>query len=471
VRYVSTRGEAPPLGFVEAMLAGLARDGGLYVPATWPRLDAETIAGFAGRPYAEVAVEVLRPFVGDGIADDDLARLTREAYGNFRHPAVAPLTQFGANDFLLELFHGPTLAFKDLAMQLLGRLMDQVLTARGERTTTVVATSGDTGGAAIEAFRGRARADLFVLFPQGRISDVQRKMMTTANDDNVQALAIDGTFDDCQAIVKAMFNHHAFRDQARLSGVNSINWARIVAQVVYYFTAAVALGSPRRKVAFTVPTGNFGDVYAGYVARCMGLPVDRLVIATNVNDILTRAIATGTYDVREVVATSSPSMDIQVASNFERLVFDVNGCDGRAVRELMASLAQSRQFALSARALSGIRAAFSADRADEDETAATIRTMLRETGHFVDPHTAVGVAVAEKEVRDPLVPMVVLATAHPAKFPATVEAACGVRPPLPAWLADLDQRPERVTTLPADQMAVERHILSFSRAAHEGAAA
>ena len=364
MRYVSTRGEAPPLGFVEAMLAGLARDGGLYVPATWPRLDAETIAGFAGRPYAEVAVEVLRPFVGDGIADDDLARLTREAYGNFRHPAVAPLTQFGANDFLLELFHGPTLAFKDLAMQLLGRLMDQVLTARGERTTTVVATSGDTGGAAIEAFRGRARADLFVLFPQGRISDVQRKMMTTANDDNVQALAIDGTFDDCQAIVKAMFNHHAFRDQARLSGVNSINWARIVAQVVYYFTAAVALGSPRRKVAFTVPTGNFGDVYAGYVARCMGLPVDRLVIATNVNDILTRAIATGTYDVREVVATSSPSMDIQVASNFERLVFDVNGCDGRAVRELMASLAQSRQFALSARALSGIRAAFSADRAD-----------------------------------------------------------------------------------------------------------
>ena len=471
MRYVSTRGEAPPLGFVEAMLAGLARDGGLYVPATWPRLDAETIAGFAGRPYAEVAVEVLRPFVGDGIADDDLARMTREAYGNFRHPAVAPLTQFGANDFLLELFHGPTLAFKDLAMQLLGRLMDQVLTARGERSTTVVATSGDTGGAAIEAFRGRARADLFVLFPQGRISDVQRKMMTTANDDNVHALAIDGTFDDCQAIVKGMFNHHAFRDQARLSGVNSINWARIVAQVVYYFTAAVALGSPRRKVAFTVPTGNFGDVYAGYVARCMGLPVDRLVIATNVNDILTRAIATGTYDVREVVATSSPSMDIQVASNFERLVFDVNGCDGRAVRELMASLAQSRQFALSARALSGIRAAFSADRADEDETAATIRTMLRETGHFVDPHTAVGVAVAEKEVRDPLVPMVVLATAHPAKFPATVEAACGVRPPLPAWLADLDQRPERVTTLPADQMAVERHILSFSRAAHEGAAA
>jgi threonine synthase len=335
----------------------------------------------------------------------------------------------------------------------------------------VVATSGDTGGAAIEAFRGSARVDLFVLFPQGRISEVQRRMMTSVEDDHVHALAIEGTFDDCQAIVKSMFNHHAFRDQARLSGVNSINWARIVAQVVYYFTAAVALGAPRRKVAFTIPTGNFGDAYAGYVARCMGLPIDRLVIATNVNDILARTMATGSYDLREVVATSSPSMDIQVASNFERLLFDVYGRDGGAVRQLMASLAQSRQFALSEHALSGMRAAFSADRADEEETAATIRTMLRETGHFIDPHTAVGVAVAEKENRDPSVPMVVLGTAHPAKFPDAVEAACGVRPALPQWLAGLDQRPERVTTLPVDPRAVERHILSLSRAAHEGAAA
>ena len=471
MRYVSTRGEAPPLGFVEATLAGLARDGGLYVPATCPRLDAETIAGFAGRPYAEVAVEVIRPFIGDAIPDHDLARMTREAYGNFRHPAVAPLTQFGVNDFLLELFHGPTLAFKDLSMQLLGRLIDHMLTTRGERTTIVVATSGDTGGAAIEAFRGRERTDLFVLFPQGRISDVQRRMMTTAEDSNVHALAIDGTFDDCQAIVKGMFNHQAFREQARLSGVNSINWARIVAQLVYYFTAAVALGSPGRKVAFTVPTGNFGDVYAGYVARCMGLPVDRLVVATNVNDILARTIATGSYEIREVTATSSPSMDIQVASNFERLLFDVHDRDACAVRKLMASLTQSRRFALSARALSGIRAVFSANRADEDETAAAMRTMLRETGHFIDPHTAVGVAVAEKETRDPAVPMVVLATAHPAKFPDAVKAACGVRPPLPDWLADLDQQPERALALPVDQMAVERHILSVSRAAHEGAAA
>jgi len=471
VRYISTRSEAPALGFVEATLAGLARDGGLYVPAAWPRLDADTIAGFAGRPYAEVAVEVIRPFVGDAIPDCDLARMTREAYGRFRHPAVAPLVQFGASDFVLELFHGPTLAFKDLAMQILGRLMDEVLATRGERTTMVVATPGDTGGAAIEAFRGRVRADLFVLFPHRRISDVQRRMMTTVEDDNVHALAIEGTFDDCQAIVKGMFNHHAFRDRARLSGVNSINWARIVAQVVYYFTAAVALGSPHRKVAFTVPTGNFGDVYAGYVALCMGLPVDRLVVATNVNDILTRTIATGIYELRDVVPTSSPSMDIQVASNFERLLFDIHGRDGRAVRALMASLAQSRRFALPAQALSALRAVFSADRADENETAAAIRTMLRETGHLIDPHTAVAVAVAEKETRDPSIPMVVLGTAHPAKFPDAVEAACGVRPPLPEWLADLDRRPERVTTLPVDQMAVERHILSASRAAHEGAAA
>jgi threonine synthase len=296
-------------------------------------------------------------------------------------------------------------------------------------------------------------------------------MMTTAADDNVHALAVEGTFDDCQALVKGLFNHHAFRDQVRLSGVNSINWARIVAQTVYYFTAAAALGAPHRKVAFTVPTGNFGDVFAGYVAARMGLPVDRLVIATNVNDILTRTLATGRYEPREVVPTSSPSMDIQISSNFERLLFEAYGRDGRAVRALMASLAQSRRFELSEPALSGIRAVFSAGRADENETAATIRTMLRETGHFIDPHTAVGVAVAEKETRDRSVPMVVLGTAHAAKFPDAVEAACGVRPPLPEWLADLDQRPERVTTLPVDQMAVDRHILSVSRAAHEGAAA
>jgi threonine synthase len=471
VQYVSTRGEAPPLGFVEVLLAGLARDGGLYVPDAWPQLDTGTIAGYAGRPYAEVAHDIIRRFVGDAVADHDLARMAREAYGSFRHPAVAPLMQYGPNDFVLELFHGPTLAFKDLAMQLLGRLMDHALAARGERTTIVVATSGDTGGAAVEAFRGRARADLFVLYPHGRVSDVQRRMMTTTTDDNVHALAIEGTFDDCQAIVKGLFNHHDFRDRVSLSGVNSINWARIVAQVVYYVTAAVALGSPHRKVAFTVPTGNFGDVYAGYVALQMGLPIDRLVIATNVNDILARTLATGSYEPREVVATTSPSMDIQVASNFERILFDAYGRDSRAVRGLMASLAQSRRFALSAPALSALRTNFAAGRADEQETAAAIRTMLRETGQFLDPHGAVAVTVAEKETRDPSVPMVVLGTAHAAKFPDAVQAACGVRPPLPEWLADLDQRPERITPLPVDQGAVERHILSVSRAAREGAAA
>ena len=471
VRYISTRGEAPPLDFVEVMLAGLARDGGLYVPDAWPRLDPAAIADFAGKPYAEVAVEVIRPFVGDAIAVADLARMAQEAYGSFRHPATVPLVQVGVSTFLLELFHGPTLAFKDLAMQFLARLMDHVLAARGERTTVVVATSGDTGGAAVEAFRGRSQVDLVVLFPNGRVSDVQRRMMTCADDANVHALAIDGTFDDCQAIVKGLFNHHAFRDRVRLSGVNSINWARIVAQVVYYFTAAVALGAPQRKVAFTVPTGNFGDVYAGHVAQLMGLPVDRLMVATNVNDILARTLATGVYEVHEVVPTSSPSMDIQVASNFERLLFEAYGRDARAVRVLMGSLAQSRRFTLSARALAAIRAGFAADCADEEETAATIRTMRRETGLFVDPHTAVALAVAEKDAHDPSVPMVVLATAHAAKFPGAVEAACGTRPALPDWLADLGERPERVTQLAADQAAVERFILAASRAAREGAAA
>jgi threonine synthase len=471
MRYVSTRGEAPSLDFVDVMLAGLARDGGLYVPERWPVLDRATIESFAGKPYAEVAVEVIRPFVGGGMTDADLARMTREAYGDFHHPAVAPLTELNPNLFVLELFHGPTLAFKDLAMQLVARLMDHVLHQRAERTTIVVATSGDTGGAAIEAFRGRAQADVVVLFPQGRISDVQRRMMTTAPETNVHALAIEGTFDDCQALVKAMFNHHAFRDRVRLSGVNSINWARVVAQAVYYFTSAVALGGPHRKIAFTVPTGNFGDVYAGYVAFRMGLPIDRLVVATNVNDILVRTFATGAYEVRDVVATTSPSMDIQVSSNFERLLFDAYGRDAPAVRALMGSLAQSGRFMVSAQALKELRSLFTADRADEQECAAEIRAWMREADYCVDPHTAVALAVAEKETRDPSVPMVVLSTAHPAKFPDAVKAACGFVPALPDRLADLAKRKERITVLPADQAAVERYVTSVSRAAREGAAA
>ena len=471
MKHVSTRGEAPPLGFAEAMLAGLARDGGLYVPESWPQIAPKTITSFAGRPYAEVATEVIRCFTADAIGEADLARMVREAYGTFRHPAVAPLVQLGAATYMLELHHGPTLAFKDLAMQLLSRLMDHALAARNERRTIVVATSGDTGGAAVEAFRDRNQVDLVVLFPHNRISDVQRRMMTTAGAANINAVAIEGTFDDCQAIVKAMFNHHAFRDRVQLSGVNSINWARIVAQVVYYFTAAVALGAPERKVAFTVPTGNFGDIFAGYVAERMGLPIDRLIIATNINDILARTLATGSYELHDVIATTSPSMDIQVSSNFERLIFDACKRDGNTVRTLMNTLTQSRRFTLPADALAQIRARFGAGRAGEDEVAAAIRAVKRETGNLIDPHTAVAVAVAEKEHRDPAIPMVVLSTAHAAKFPDAVEAASGVRPHLPEWLSDLDKRPERVTVLPVDQSAVERFVLSTSRAAHEGAAA
>jgi threonine synthase len=471
MRYVSTRGEAAPLDFVEVMLAGLARDGGLYVPESWPALDCETVADFIGKPYPEVAVDVIRPFIGGSIPDADLARMAREAYGGFRHPATAPVVQLDASLFVLELFHGPTLAFKDLAMQLVARLMDHALHQRGERRTIVVATSGDTGGAAAEAFRGRGQVDVVVLFPHGRISDVQQRMMTTVLDANVHAVAIEGTFDDCQALVKAMFNHHAFRDRVRLSGVNSINWARIVAQAVYYFTAAVALGAPHRKIAFTVPTGNFGDVYAGYVAARMGLPVDRLVVATNANDILARTFATGAYEIRDVIATMSPSMDIQVSSNFERLLFEASGRDATSVRALMGSLAQAGRFVVSAQTLKELRALFSANRADEQECAAEIRAWMREANYCIDPHTAIALAVAEKETRDTSVPMVVLSTAHPAKFPAAVKAACGIEPPLPDWLADLQKRNQRVTVLPAEQAAVERFVASASRAAREGAAA
>jgi threonine synthase len=467
VRYISTRGEAPALGFCDVMLTGLARDGGLYVPETWPQLTAQTIQGFFGRPYTEVAVEVIRPFVDGEISDADLARMANEAYATFRHPAVVPLDQASPNQFILELFHGPTLAFKDVAMQLLSRLMDHVLAKRGERTTIVVATSGDTGGAAVDAFAGRDNVDLVVLFPNGRISEVQRRMMTTAGASNVHALAVEGTFDDCQALVKALFNHHRFRDAVSLSGVNSINWARIVAQAVYYFTAAVALGAPARSVDFTVPTGNFGDIFAGYVARRMGLPIGRLRVATNVNDILARTLASGAYELREVHETSSPSMDIQVSSNFERLVFEATGRDSAAVRGLMASLGQSGRFVLPAAALRSIREQFDAGRADEDEVNAAIRAAWRESGDLIDPHTAVAVAVSEHASASPSVPNIVLSTAHPAKFPDAVEAACGERPALPAYLGSLMTKPEKITPMPNDRAELERFIRSASRAAKE----
>jgi threonine synthase len=468
--YISTRGEAPKLGFCDVMLTGLARDGGLYVPEVWPQLSSDTIASLFGRPYWEVAVEVIRPFVAGEISDDDLGRMANEAYATFRHPAVVPLDQTAPNQFVLELFHGPTLAFKDVAMQLIARLMDHVLSKRDQRTTIVVATSGDTGGAAVDAFAGRDRVDLVVLFPNGRISDVQRRMMTTAGAANVHALAVDGHFDDCQALVKGLFNNHAFRDSVALSGVNSINWARIVSQVVYYFTAAVAVGAPHRAVDFTVPTGNFGDIFAGYVAKRMGLPVRKLHVAANMNDILDRTLKTGIYEVREVHASSSPSMDIQVSSNFERLLFEASGRDAALVRGLMDSLKQSGRFVLPESVLTAIRADFESGRADEDETAAAIRTAWRETGDLIDPHTAVAIAVADRDTTEMHVPDIVLSTAHPAKFPDAVEAACGVRPALPVYLEGLMTKPEHITVMKNDQSDIERFVLSISRAAKQGAA-
>jgi threonine synthase len=469
-RYVSTRGEAPALSFCDVMLAGLARDGGLYVPEAWPHLAPDTIASFFGRPYWEVAVDVIRPFVADEISDADLGRMANEAYATFRHPAVVPLNQIGPHQFLLELFHGPTLAFKDVAMQLISRLMDHVLAQRSQRTTIVVATSGDTGGAAVEAFASLENVDLIVLFPHGRISDVQRRMMTTTGASNVHALAIEGTFDDCQAIVKGLFNHHGFRDAVALSGVNSINWARVVAQVVYYFTSAVALGAPARAVDFTVPTGNFGDIFAGYVAKRMGLPIRWLRIAANVNDILPRTLKTGHYEVREVHATTSPSMDIQVSSNFERLLFEASKRDAATVRRLMESLKQSGRFVLPDAMLAAIREEFDAGRADETETAATIRAAWREAGDLVDPHTAVALAVADRDTSDSKIPNIVLSTAHPAKFPDAVQAACGVRPLLPAWLDGLMSKQEQMKITANDQAEVEKFVRSVSRAAKQGVA-
>ena len=468
MRYISTRGEAPSVSFTDALMIGLAPDGGLYVPDAWPTLSRETIAAFAGKPYADVAREVIRPFVDGMIADADLGAMIREAYATFDDPSVAPLKEIAPNQWVLELFHGPTLAFKDVAMQLVARLMDHVLAARNERATIIAATSGDTGGAAVEAFRGRRRTDLVVLFPLGRVSEVQRRMMTTAPEPNVHAIAIEGTFDDCQAIVKALFNDRALRERVKLSGVNSINFARIVAQMVYYFTAAAALGV-KRSSTFVVPTGNFGDIFAGYAAKRAGLPIARLVIATNVNDILVRTLSTGRYEPRAVAATSSPAMDIQVSSNFERLLFEAYGREPAPVRALMQSLAEGQGFTIGVDALARIRADFDADRADEDDVQAAIREVYRSNGYLLDPHSAVGVAVARKHRYKG--PVVILGTAHPAKFPEAVEAATGFRPQLPARLSELHAQPERVSVLPADKERVAGFIAEVSRAVTVGARA
>ena len=461
MRYVSTRGRAPALGFEDVLLTGLARDGGLYVPEDVPALTPEAIADLAGRPYEEVAVRVMAPFVADAFAEDELAAMVRDAYAGFGHPARAPLRQLGPDHFLLELFHGPTLAFKDFAMQLIGRMFAAVLARRGDRATIVGATSGDTGSAAIEAFAGQDGVDVFILYPHGRVSDVQRRQMTTPDAANVHALAIDGHFDDAQARVKDMFNDFPFRDRVGLAGVNSINFGRVLAQVVYYFAAAVALGAPHRPVSFTVPTGNFGDVYAGHLAKRMGLPIEKLVVATNQNDILHRVLTTGAYETGEVLPSISPSMDIQVSSNFERALHLAHGGDGAAVAQLMEEL-RAGGFRVSQGALEALRETYASGRASEDETRGAIRDTLAATGELLCPHSAVGVHVAAAHLGG--APMVTLATAHPAKFPDAVEAATGLRPALPERMGDLFDRPERIVEVANDLRAVEA-VIDRARAA------
>ncbi len=458
VAYVSTRGGMPPCGFEAALFAGLAADGGLYLPEAWPAIERDELEELQGAPYQAVAARVLVPFVGDALDPEELQTLIEAAYAGFDHAAIAPLRQLGPNEWLLELFHGPTLAFKDVAMQLLARLFEFFLN-RGRRPITIVgATSGDTGAAAVEAFAGRAHTTIVILHPHGRISAVQRRQMTTVAAGNVHNLAIEGTFDDCQALLKALLGDAALREKLNLAAVNSINWGRIMAQAVYYVSAALALGAPGRRIAFAVPTGNFGDVYAGYVAHRMGLPVAQLIIATNRNDILARFFETGVYRPGAVVPTTSPSMDIQVASNFERLLFDLCDRDGRAVAGLMAGFEAQRSLAVKADALGRARELFDATRVEEDEVGATIAEVLRTTGALIDPHTAVGICAGRRCRQSPEIPLVALATAHPAKFPDAVRAATGITPALPDRLGELERLPERFTLLPNELAAVRRQI-------------
>ena len=455
MRFVSTRGEAPALSFEGALLAAMARDAGLLMPEVWPRLTPDEIAALAGLDYADVAYRIMRPFLEGDACLPDLETVLEEAYGSFHHPAVAPLRQIGPNEFLLELFHGPTLAFKDVAMQVVARLMNRALMRKGAHATVIGATSGDTGAAAIEAFRGL---------------DVQRRQMTTVTEPNMDNIALEGTLDDCQAIVKALFADAKLRDPLALTGVNSINFARILAQIPYYFTAGVTLGAPYRSLAFSVPTGNFGDIFAGYAARAMGLPVARLVIATNLNDSLPRALSCGIYEPKGVIATSSPSMDIQLASNFERLLFELAGRDPARVRALMGELRKTGAFRLDEAELAGLRALFSAHAIGEHETEMTIRGLVEETGMLVDPHTAVAVAASREESGLGSTPMVVLSTAHPAKFPEAVERACGRVPEQPERLRLRLGQHERCAMLPNDLAAIAGFIDTHARVGGKSAA-
>ncbi len=465
MHYISTRGAAPALGFEDVLLAGLARDGGLYTPRSLPHWPPEAIRALRGLSYADVAVRVMTPFIAGEFDEADIGAMTSDAYACFRHAATAPIVQIEPNLFALELFHGPTLAFKDFAMQWLSRAMNQALEQRRLHATILGATSGDTGAAAIEAFGGRSQTDVYILFPRGRVSEVQRRQMTTVGKPNVHAIAIEGTFDDCQRIVKELFNDLAFRDEMALSGVNSINWARILAQIVYYFVSAIALGAPERAVSYAVPTGNFGDVLAGYYAKRMGLPIERLVVATNENDILARAMAEGRYRPKGVTATLSPSMDIEVSSNFERLMFEASDQDPELIRAMMTDFARHGWFEIPSTVLQRIRADFSAERIDEAACIAEMTRVYRESGLILDPHSAIGVSAARRALESsPATPVVSLGTAHPAKFPDAVERATGIRPPLPPHLTGLMEREETSVVLANDRIAVADYLRETARA-------
>ena len=458
MEYISTRGSAPTLDFEGATLAGLASDGGLYLPCEWPKFTADEIAAMEGLPYAQLAARIMTPFVGDSLSEEELLELCEAAYGRFSHKAVTPLVQMDEQQWLLELFHGPTLAFKDVALQLLGLLFEKFLSRRESSLTIVGATSGDTGSAAIDAVAGRDRIDIFMLHPSGRVSDVQRRQMTTVRAPNVHNIAIDGSFDDAQAMVKRMFGDKDVTDTFNIGAVNSINWARLMAQVVYYFAAALQLGAPQRKVAFSVPTGNFGDVFAGYVAAQMGLPIEQLIVATNVNDILHRALTHGDYSAGEVTPTAAPSMDIQVSSNFERLLFDCGGRDGAALAEQMRGFETSKAMQLTNAQRDGAAALFTSARADAEDMAQALRWAHEQAGQVLDPHTAIGLHAARGVDLDPAVPVVTLATAHPAKFRDAVERAVGMRPALPARVGDLFAREEAYEELPGDYEAVRDYV-------------
>ncbi len=458
MEYISTRGHAEPLDFENVTLAGLASDGGLFVPRSWPKFSAAEIADMAGLSYAEVAVRVMTPFVGDSLTETELRELCRQAYGRFAHAAVTPLKQLDHQHWLMELFHGPTLAFKDIALQLLGLMFEKFLSRRETHLTVVGATSGDTGSAAIDALAGRAKVDIFMLHPDGRISDVQRRQMTTVLSPNVHNIAIDGSFDDAQAMVKRMFSDPDFSGKFNVSAVNSINWARLMAQIVYYFVTALQLGAPKRKTAFSVPTGNFGDVFAGYVAAQMGLPIEKLIVATNVNDILHRALSAGDYSASNVTATPAPSMDIQVSSNFERLLFDLEGRDGAKTRARMQRFESDRAMALDGDMLAQVHGLFTSARVNNDDMRDAMRWAHEESGEIIDPHTAIGLQAARMSGIDATTPIVTLATAHPAKFPDAAERATGNRPPLPKRVGDLFERKEDYARLPSDYDAVTAYI-------------